>query len=172
MGKSIEGYVRPKPVISEEALEELFLHVAAGGTVREYCEGKGFGKVDRSSFYALLAADPEVADVYARAKRAGIEALADDLITIADDGRNDFIERTNRNGETYTVLDREHVSRSTLRISTRQWILERLAAGKYSTRVAHIGGGPGEPAIAHDVSVSPREDLEARLNAMAERGKK
>lgn len=84
---------------------------------------------------------------YARARDIGLEAMAEDLFDIADDGRNDWTERENeRTGQTFTVVDSEHINRSRLRVDTRKWYLSKLAPKRYGDRLALEHGGPdGKP---------------------------
>ena len=68
----------------------------------------------------------------ARTKQA--EYLADEMLEIADDGTNDWVDRQASNGKTYRALDHEHVSRSTLRVHTRKWAASKLAPKKYGDK--------------------------------------
>lgn len=78
--------------------------------------------VSPASFHAWLDKRPEL---YARARERQADKLVDDMIAIADDGRNDtFI---NDRGE--RVIDQDVVARSRLRIDARKWL-----AGKMSKR--------------------------------------
>src|SRR3954468_16046176 len=60
---------------------------------------------------------------YARAGELQAERFVDEISLIADDGRNDFMERVRQNGETFVDANREHLERSKIRISTHQWII-------------------------------------------------
>ena len=60
-------------------------------------------------------------DQLARAREHQVDAWADELREIADDGRNDFMERIAPDGSVERVLDNEHVLRSKLRIDTLKW---------------------------------------------------
>lgn len=84
---------------------------------------------------------------YARARDIGLESMAEDLFEIADDGRNDWTERENeRTGQSYTVVDSEHINRSRLRVDTRKWYLSKLAPKRYGDRLAlEHGGVDGKP---------------------------
>ena len=58
--------------------------------------------------------------------------MFEEMLEIADDGSNDWMERTGKDGETGDkVVDHEHVSRSKLRVDTRKWMLARMAPKKY-----------------------------------------
>ncbi len=51
--------------------------------------------------------------------------MEDQILEIADDGRNDWTLRRKRDGKTETVLDPEHIGRSRLRIIARRWLLSK-----------------------------------------------
>ena len=69
----------------------------------------------------------------ARIKQA--EYLADEMLEIADDGTNDWVDRKNKDGTTYRALDHEHVSRSSLRVHTRKWAASKLQPKKYGDKL-------------------------------------
>ena len=71
---------------------------------------------------------------YARARDLGLDAIADELFDIADDGQNDWMERHGEGNEGYTV-NGEHVSRSRLRVDTRKWYLSKLAPKRYGEKL-------------------------------------
>jgi len=66
------------------------------------------------------------------------EYFVDELSLIADDGRNDFMRRVREHGEEFVAVDREHLERSKIRIATRQWIIERILAGKYGPNITVV----------------------------------
>ena len=65
-----------------------------------------------------------------------LDALADDLLDIADDGTNDWVDRLLKSGETIRVVDHEHISRSVLRVNTRMKLLGKLHAA-YKDKSEH-----------------------------------
>ena len=76
----------------------------------------------------------EFREQYARARAHQAEYFVEEIPLIADDGRNDFMERQRRNGETFLDANREHLERSKIRISARQWVAERILASKYGSK--------------------------------------
>lgn len=64
---------------------------------------------------------------FERAREVMLYRLADETLEIAD-GRNDWEERTRKDGETYIALNTEAVMRSKLRIDTRRWYLAMMSA--------------------------------------------
>lgn len=82
---------------------------------------------------------------YTKAREIGYHSMADELFDIADDGRNDWMERHNsRTGETEEVPNNEHMNRSRLRVDTRKWFLSKVLPKIYGDKIAVTGndGGP------------------------------
>ena len=77
---------------------------------------------------------------YAHARDLGIEAMADEMFDIADDGANDYMTITKGDYE-YNVEDKEVTNRSKLRVDTRKWYLSKLAPKRYGDKldVTHKG---------------------------------
>jgi hypothetical protein len=81
------------------------------------------------------ARDNEVfREQYAKAREALLEHWAEEITEIADDGSNDWMERSEKKGGGYEA-NGEHIQRSRLRVDTRKWLLSKLAAKKYGDRV-------------------------------------
>lgn len=73
---------------------------------------------------------------YARAREAQADALFDEMIDIADDGRNDWMEKKNADGENIGWQENgEALRRSDLRIKTRQWMASKLQPKKYGDKL-------------------------------------
>jgi len=64
---------------------------------------------------------------YTRAKQSQIESFVDDIIDIADNATNDWME--NENGT--MVGNHDHINRARLRIDARKWIASKLAPKIY-----------------------------------------
>ena len=85
--------------------------------------------------------------MYARAKEDQLQLLEDEILDIADDGTNDWMEIELKNGHTKTVLDKEAVQRSNLRIEARKWLMAKLKPKKYGDKVQHTGADGEGPAV-------------------------
>lgn len=81
-------------------------------------------------------------DQYVCAREAQADVFVDEMIDIADDGTNDWVDRERADGSAYAALDSEHIQRSKVRIETRRWIAARLAPKKYGDKLdLNHGGG-------------------------------
>jgi len=121
---------------SPEVAEEIFECLANGQSLREICKRPEMPA--RGNVYAWIRHNTNgFADHWRDAKLAGIESLADDILDIADDGTNDWMERAGKDGKVEVVADKEHIQRSKVRIDTRKWLLAKLLPKVYgdSTKV-------------------------------------
>lgn len=93
-----------------------------------------------ATVFRWLAQHGEFQEQYARAREAQADYLAEEILDIADDGTNDWMER-----EGNTLVDHEHISRSKLRVDARKWLMSKLLPKKYGDRqtTEHIGAGGG-----------------------------
>lgn len=124
--------------INKETVDEFCHRVALGESVRHICLLDHMPH--RDTIYEWLLRFPEFSDQYARAKALQMDGMAEDIIDIVDDGRNDWELRENsRTGAVYVALNAEHVARSRLRLEARKWLMEKLRPTKY---------GPAKPQDA------------------------
>lgn len=87
---------------------------------------------------------------YETARHQLLEHWADEIVEIADDSTNDFVERKMKDGMTDKekaewVYMGETVGRSRLRIDSRKWLLSKLKPEKYGEKLLHTGAGGDGP---------------------------
>ena len=63
---------------------------------------------------------------YAMAREMQVWGMYDEIIDIADDSSNDWIEVENGDGTTDFVYNMEAIRRSRLRVNARLWILSKI----------------------------------------------
>lgn len=95
----------------------------------------------RSTVHLWLIENPHFADQYARAREAQADTYADEILDIADDGSNDFVERERPDGTTYEAVDQENIQRSKLRVDARKWVAAKLKPKKYGDKIDVTSGG-------------------------------
>lgn len=78
---------------------------------------------------------------YARAREAQADAIFDEILDIADDGSNDWMERRREDGSVDEVFNHEHVQRSKLRIEARRWMAGKLRPKVYGEKIEHEHSG-------------------------------
>ena len=85
-------------------------------------------------------------DRYARAKELQMDYLAEEIIDISDDGKNDFMSVV-RGDEVYEQENKEVTNRSRLRVDTRKWIMAKLAPKKYGDKIDVTSNGKSMPFV-------------------------
>jgi hypothetical protein len=117
---------------------ELLDWVSKGGTLKAFCREPG--KPDFRTYYLWAAKDPNFHTLLTHAREIGADAIAQETLDIADDARNDWMERLDKDGVPIGwMLNGEHVKRSQLRIDTRLKLLAVWHPAKYGNKVVHQG---------------------------------
>jgi len=118
---------------SDDLFNSILLEIATTSKgLQVICKDKG---LTNRTFHEWISTDEEKAHRYARAREEQAELLADEMISIADDGTNDTITAVDRNGEPIDLENKEWTSRSKLRIETRKWIAAKLKPKKYGDKI-------------------------------------
>ena len=94
----------------------------------------------QATVFRWLQAHEAFRERYTRAREAQADALFDELLTIADDGRNDWMAIHGDDGEVVGYKENgEALRRSALRIDARKWMASKLQPKKYGDKIAHTG---------------------------------
>lgn len=125
-----------------ELAAELCALLAMGQSIRTACKGANMPSV--ATVYNWLAIIPEFPEQYARAKADAADAMAEDIMDIADDSSNDYMELT-YNDQTIVRLNQENIQRSKLRIETRRWLMSKYKPKKYGDKLDLTTGGEQLP---------------------------
>jgi hypothetical protein len=113
----------------------LLGRLAAGQSLVSICDRKHMPCYSTVMNWAL--SEPEFLEKYNAARSIQAERMIDEILDIADDGRNDWMTRTVR-GQEIEVLDNEHVQRSKLRVEARLRIAAKLLPKKYGDKAADV----------------------------------
>jgi len=122
-------------IYSPEKADKVCALLAEGMTLRQACKSPGmphpttiikWAVEDREGFHQQ----------YARAREIGYLQMADEIIDIADDGSNDWMEREGR-----SAINGEAINRSRLRVDSRKWLLSKALPKIYGERITteHTG---------------------------------
>lgn len=122
-----------KTIHTKELADEICRRVAEGESLREVCRTPGY-PADSTVRLWYIQNREGFAEQYALAKQAQAERWADELLEIADDGTNDWIER--KDGK---ALNAEHINRSRLRVDTRKWLLAKVLPKVYGDKLELSG---------------------------------
>jgi len=110
---------------TEELAVEILSRIACGQSVKQICDDDHIPA--RSTVMLWIAQNREgFSDRYAIAVTARAHYWADELLDIADDGSNDWMERYDKDGEKSYVTNGEAIARSRLRVDSRKWLLSKM----------------------------------------------
>jgi transposase-like protein len=132
---------------SPELASQICEMISNGMSVREICREDGMP--DMRTVFRWLAKHEEFRQQYAYARDAQADFLSEELLEIADDGTNDWMER-----DGVQLVDHEHISRSKLRIDTRKWLMAKLQPKKYGDKVTNEHTGPGGGPVLTSIAVT------------------
>lgn len=116
--------------------DEICSQLAEGKSMRTVCLAEEMP--DKATVFRWLRTYPAFCDQYTRAKEESADALVEEMLDIADDAGNDWMER-NANGNEGWTVNGDHIQRSRLRVETRKWIAAKLKAKRYGEKVEHTG---------------------------------
>ncbi len=106
-----------------EVASVVLNHMVSGLSMRQSCINAGIGA---ATFIDWVNADPALAERYARAREGLLDAMVDQILTLADEP----VPKLD-NGATDPGLVRQRQ----LQIDARRWVLSKLAPNKYGDRL-------------------------------------
>ena len=119
---------------SQELADSICEQLADGMSLRDIC--KADDMPSKGTVFRWLAQNQAFQDQYAHARDAQADVLADEILSIADDGTNDWQEKYGKDGEqTGWQVNGEAVQRSRLRVDSRKWIASKLKPKKYGDKI-------------------------------------
>jgi hypothetical protein len=140
---------------TKQIADKICEQLAQGFTLREVCKSEEFPAESTVRLWALEDRDGFSAQ-YARAREIGYQTMADELLEISDDGRNDWMERNGEDDRGW-VANGEHMGRSRLRVDTRKWLLSKALPKLYGEKVTTTHeAGDTLGALLGSISDMPR----------------
>ncbi|MBX4932123.1 terminase small subunit protein [Rhizobium bangladeshense] len=130
---------------SQALAEKICARIADRESLRSICRDEDMPA--KSTVLSWLADEDKAAfrARYALAREIMADSFVDEMVEIADNSSDDWIEKKNASGETTGWQENgEAIRRSQLRIATRQWVAEKLRPKKYGAKVEAEQGATGE----------------------------
>lgn len=145
---------------SVKLVKEICSYLHTGMPISEVCNLKDMPS--RSTFYQWQNKRSEFREAIKDARIFGCHALADDILSIADDSSEDYIDTIDNEGNSVRVVNKAAIMRARLRIDVRKWILAKMLPKIYGDKIQ----------LDHKGSESLAEMLKAgRLRVQANRDK-
>jgi len=141
---------------TKEISSKLCSYLSMGKSLRTACKQEGMPSMP--TVYKWISDYPEFLNQYTRAKEESAEALAEDMLDIADE--SPIAVETDKDGNVVgTKLDSAGVARNRLRVETRKWVASKLKPKKYGDLSKLELTGKDGGAIEMDHFNAALEDL-------------
>jgi hypothetical protein len=127
--------MRRATLYTPELAERILYELSDARTLRDICRADGMPATATVRLWVIEDRDGFAARFH-RAREFGHHDMADELLEIVDDARNDWMERRAREGKRETVLNHENIQRSRLRYEARRWLLSNALPKVYGNRIA------------------------------------
>lgn len=137
---------------TDEMAERICSEMASGRSLRSVCRDKGMPS-DRTVF-RWLASNDAFCQQYARAMEARTNALAEDILDIADDNEHDV--RITDDGR--ELVNSDVIARAKLRVDTRKWLMSKMAPKKYGEKL--------DMNVSGTLQTMPEEEIDARITQL------
>lgn len=146
---------------SQELADAICAELAMGLSLRTVCSDEDLPSA--ATVFSWLRKYPEFLEQYTRAKQESADAMADEVLDIADDGHNDWMLRY-FNGHKAYVENGEAVNRSRLRVETRKWLMAKMKPKKYGEKLDVTSDGKRittAPVVISQIAPRKPEDGDA-----------
>ncbi len=120
---------------TKELADTICERLAMGESMRTIAKDEAMPAL--SSMFKWLRENKEFSEQYARAKQESADAMAEDILDIADNGSNDYMEREDGT----TTYNGDSVQRSRLRVDTRKWLMAKMKPKRYGDKIDMTSGG-------------------------------
>lgn len=158
-------YAHRPSEFSDDVFNWVCHDIANGMSMRSACRNlasRGYKVFDEGTIRYWLDTKDDLFPRYQQALIKRYGKWADELTDIADDSVNDYVEVERQNGRVDVVLNREHIARSDLRISTRKWLLSKLDRSRFGdTATVEVTGKNGAAIQTANVNLNITDPIEA-----------
>ncbi len=143
---------------SDKLADRICQKIAEGYSVRSICKEKDM--VSMQTLFRWLRENDKFREQYAHACKERSYAQAEEIIDIADNATNDYMEKLEGDGY---IFNSENVQRSRLRIDTRKWLMSKMNPKVYGDKLDMTTNG-------NDIGVAlSAKQAEQLLKARADR---
>lgn len=146
---------------SQALIETICARISEGESLRTICKDPSMPGAATVFVWLADKDKPEFQEQYACAREAQADKYAEEIISIADDGKNDTYLDEDGNERT----NQDVIARSRLRVDARKWYASKLAPKKYGDKVqAEVSGPNGGPLdiLMQQIAVNPNNRIKAK----------
>lgn len=145
-----------RTAFSTEVFNAICERISQGESLRSICKDEDMPNVTTVCRWLSADEDEDGTDgplrkQYARAREAQADAIFDEILDIADDATNDWMERNGQDDEGWRA-NGEHIQRSRLRIDARKWMAGKLKPKVYGEKLDLNHGGTLQVTLESDAA--------------------
>lgn len=119
---------------TQEIADEICDRLTKGESLVKMCDDEHMP--NPATVYRWLAVHDSFREKYTSAREAQADAIFDEILDIADDGRNDWMENVDDEGAVLGYkFNGEAARRSQIRIDARKWMAGKLRPKKYGDKL-------------------------------------
>lgn len=133
-----EGEGRPT-IYSQKLGEVICNRIAEGESVRDIVKDNKMPSSSTIFRWLLDDSKKEFWEQYEKARNIQAELMFEELLNIADNGENDWVQRQGKDEAEWWQQNGEAIQRSRLRVDTRKWYLSKVLPKKYGDKLTHEG---------------------------------
>lgn len=124
-----------RPTIYTDKLgEKICSRIASGESIRKIVKDDDMPASSTIFRWLLDEEYKSFWEQYEKARNIQAELMFEEILDIADDGSNDWMEREYKDGGTFITQNPEVVGRSRLRVDTRKWYLSKVLPKKFGDK--------------------------------------
>lgn len=121
---------------NQDTADAICERIAEGESLRAICLDEDLPC--KATIFKWLSQREDFADQYARARETQADTLFDEILSIADESKNDTY--TDKDGNERT--DQEVIARSRLRVDARKWMAGKLRPKVYGDKLDMTHANP------------------------------
>jgi len=130
---------------TQEFADLICERLALGESMRTVCRAEDMPAP--STVFLSLRTHKEFSEQYEKAKQEATDAMAEDILDIADDGTNDYIDTDDGK----RIYQGDSVQRARLRVDTRKWLMSKMKPKKYGEKIEQEVTHHGEVQFINNI---------------------
>lgn len=135
---------------NQDVATAICARMSEGESLRSICRDPLMPAL--STVFLWVSKHSEFSEQYRLAMASRADAMFEDMIEIADDSAEDYV-----NTDQGEKFNSEHVQRSRLRLDTRKWMLSKMMPKKYGDKVAEDDNPTDKEITINVVRVSKKK---------------
>ena len=121
-------------LFTQQVADTICERLVKGDSLRSICEDPDLPCITTVMMWLRQPDRADFLKQYTRAREIQAETMAEEILEIADNATNDWMERNGQNDPGWAA-NGENVQRSRLRVEARKWLASKLLPKKYGEKV-------------------------------------